>query len=106
MRNRPVSVLWKPPGASRFCSRQTWDRQVAYQSQFNDTTSRAHAGQAKIKARLIGNNDPDDWDLPPKPKWMRWRTYNRYVERYEHYDDALDYGCVELAAKLFGKNFV
>src|SRR6266576_4446885 len=101
MRNRPVSVLWKPPGASRFCSRQTWDRQVAYQSQFNDTTSRAHAGQAKIKARLIGNNDPDDWDLPPKPKWMRWRTYNRYVERYEHYDDALDYGCVELAAKLF-----
>jgi hypothetical protein len=25
--------------------------------------------------------DPDEWDLPPKPKWMRWHTYNRYVEQ-------------------------
>jgi hypothetical protein len=22
-------------------------------------------------------------DLPPKPKWMRWATYNRYVERFD-----------------------
>jgi hypothetical protein len=28
--NRPVSVSWKPNGAVRFCSRQTWGRQVAY----------------------------------------------------------------------------
>jgi hypothetical protein len=32
--------------------------------------------------RLIGDL-PDDWDLPPKPKWMRWRTYNRLVERFD-----------------------
>jgi hypothetical protein len=25
--NRPASVLWKPSGATRFCSRQTWGRQ-------------------------------------------------------------------------------
>jgi hypothetical protein len=25
-----ATVLWKPPGASRFCSRQAWGRQVAY----------------------------------------------------------------------------
>jgi hypothetical protein len=100
---RLASVLWKPNGATRFCSRQTWGRQVAYQSQFNDATNRAHSGQAKIKARLIGDNDPDEWDLPPKPKWMRWATYNRDVERYDHYDDVLDYDCVGLAAKLFGK---
>src|SRR5215213_8517592 len=31
--NRRVSVLWKPPGATRFSSRQTWRRQVAYHSQ-------------------------------------------------------------------------
>jgi hypothetical protein len=24
VRNRPVSVLWKPNGATRFCSRQPW----------------------------------------------------------------------------------
>jgi hypothetical protein len=45
----PASVLWKPNGATRFCSRQTWGRQVAYQSQFNDAASRAHGGQAKIR---------------------------------------------------------
>jgi hypothetical protein len=101
--NRPASVLWKPNGATRFSSRQTWGRQVAYQSQFNDVTSRAHGGQARIKSLLIGDLDPDDWDLPPKPKWMRWATYNQYSERYDHYDDILDRGCVALAAKFFGK---
>src|SRR5215207_9964141 len=99
--NRPVSVLGKPNGATRFCSRQTWSRQVAYQSQFNDATNRAYGGIARIKARLIANLDPDEWDLPPKPKWMRWATYNKYSERYDHYDDNLDRGCVALAAKFF-----
>ena len=103
--NRPVSVLWKPNGATLFCSRQTWGRQVAYQSQFNDATNRAHAGQARIKASLcsIGGLDPDDWDFPPKPKGMRWRTYNRFEEQYDHYDATLDRGTIALAAKFFGK---
>jgi hypothetical protein len=96
-------VLWKPSGASRFWSRQTWGRQVAYWSQFNDATNRAHAGQAKIKARLIADLDPDQWDLPPKPKWMRWATYNRYEARYDHYEGVLDYGCISLVAKFMAK---
>src|SRR6267142_1338299 len=26
---------------------------------------------------LVGAElDPDEWDFPPKPKWMRWATYN------------------------------
>jgi hypothetical protein len=29
--NRPSSVLWKPNGATRFCSRQTWRLPVAVQ---------------------------------------------------------------------------
>lgn len=84
--NRYSSVLWKPPGANRFCSRQTWRRQVAYASKFADPDHRAHIGQAKIKSRLIADFDPDECDLPPKPKWMRWRTYDRYVELYDTYD--------------------
>ena len=75
--NRCSSVLWMPPGAKRFCSRQTWGRGVAYASQFLDPDNRAHRGKAKIKSRLIADLDPDEWDLPPKPKWMRWRTYDR-----------------------------
>jgi hypothetical protein len=53
---------------------------------------------------LIADLDPDEWDLPPKPKWMRWDTYNRHVAQYDRYGDILDYGCVALAAKL-GKDF-
>jgi hypothetical protein len=102
--NRRATVLWKPPGATRFCSRQTWGRQVAYSSQYLDRDSRAHAGQSKIRSRLcsIGKFDPDEWDMPPKPKWMRWKTYNRHVEKFDRYEDILDYGCAALAAKLAG----
>ena len=101
--NRRCSVLWMPPGAHRFCSRETWKRQVAYASQFADPDNRAHLGQAKIKSRLIADLDPDEWDLPPKPKWMRWRTYNRYVDRYDAYEAILDNGIAELMAKLLSK---
>src|SRR5262249_51841554 len=77
--NRCCSVLWRPPGTTRFYSREAWgSRRVAYASQFLDPGNRAHRGKAKIKARLIGDCDPDEWDLPAKPRWMRWRTYNRY----------------------------
>ena len=100
VKNRRASVLWKPSGATRFCSRQTWGRQVAYRSQFHDATDRAHAGKARIKARLIADLDPDEWDLPPKPKWMRWATYQRYECLCDQYEEVLDPGCIALAAKF------
>jgi hypothetical protein len=100
--NRRVSVLWKPPGARYFACRQKWGRQVAYNSQFLDRDNRAHRGKAKINSRLcsIGGLDPDDWDFPPKPKWMRWRTYNRAEEKFDRYESVLDEGVVELAMRL------
>ena len=85
--NKRASVLWRPPGAKEFRSLQAWGRKVAYRSQFLSVYDRGHAGKAKIKARLIGELDPEDWELPPKPKWMRWRTYNRLAERFDAYDD-------------------
>ena len=78
-----------PAGAKRFCSRQTWKRQVAYASQFGTPVDRAHLGQAKVKVRLIGNCDPDEWDLPPKPKWMRWDSYNRHEQKFDAYETIL-----------------
>jgi hypothetical protein len=99
------SVLWKPPGATHFRSRQGWGRKVAYASQFLDPDNRAHRGKAKIKARLIADLNPDEWELPPKPKWMRWRTYNRYVERFDRYEDILTDGIEGLAAKLLDEKY-
>ena len=89
--------------AGRFASRDAWPGRVAYSSQFMTADERAHLGKSKIKSRLIGNFDPDEWDLPPKPKWMRWKTYNRYVERFERYEDILNDGIIELMANLMGR---
>jgi hypothetical protein len=103
--NRRAMVLWMPPGAPDFACRQEWGRQVAYSSQFLDRDNRAHRGQAKIRSALcsVGGFDPDEWDFPPKPKWMRWRTYNRAEEKFDRYEAVLDEGVVELAAKLLGR---
>jgi hypothetical protein len=99
-----ATVLWKPAGASRFCSRQAWGRQVAYASQFMDRDSRAWYGKSKIKSQLctIGKFDPDDWELPPKPKWMRMTTYNRYVERFDDYEEMLDSASIASVGKRLG----
>jgi hypothetical protein len=103
--NRCCSVLWRPLGARDFRCRQAWEPQVAYASQFLDRDHRAHRGKAKIKAPLIADLDPEEWELPPKPKWMRWRTYNRYVERFDRYEAILNEGVEELWAKLVGTGF-
>ncbi len=100
---RRASLLWRPPGANCFRSRQGWGHVVAYASQFNDATGRAHLGQSRIQSRLIGNNDPDEWELPPKPKWMRWRTYDRLEARFDHYEAVLNDGSAALVARLFAK---
>ena len=99
---RLATVLWKPPGASKFCSRQAWGRQVAYRSQFQSASDRAYSGKQRIKARLIGDLDPDEWELPPKPKWMRWETYNRYVERFDDYEELLDQASISSVVKRLG----
>ena len=61
---RRVSVLWLPPGARRFASRQAWGRQVAYGSQFETPFDRALSGGAgyALRAwrkdfRLLGRNN-------------------------------------------------
>ncbi len=99
--NGKVRKLYLPPGGRHFWSRRAY--RLAYDAQRETATDRAYRGRAKIKARLIGSLDPDDWDLPPKPKWMRWRTYNRYVERYDAYEDVLNSGIVDFAAKFMGR---
>ena len=98
--NWRASVLWLPRGARHFASRQAWPGHVAYRSQFMTATDRANLGKERIKRRLIGELDPEEWDLPPKPKWMRWKTYERLVERFDRYEAELDAGALSRAIKL------
>jgi hypothetical protein len=102
--NRRASVLWLPPSAQQFASRHAWPGRVAYNSQFMTAMDRAHLGKERIKRRLIGELDPEEWDLPPKPKWMRWKTYHRYVEQFERYEAALDAGALSRASKLLRRS--
>jgi hypothetical protein len=98
--DRRALVLWLPPGARQFASKHAWPGKVAYSSQFMTAADRAYLGMERIKRRLIGELDPEEWDLPPKPKWMRWKTYHRLVERFERYEAALDAATLSRATKL------
>jgi hypothetical protein len=66
-------------------------KQVAYATQFESPFDRAITARQKIKARLIGNLDPRQWKLPPKPKWMRWSTYERLAEKYNFQQGIIDH---------------
>ena len=87
---KKCSVVWLPLGASRFCSRQAWAKQVAYSTQFEAPFDRAISAREKVKARLIGDLDPRDWELPPKPKWMRWDTFERLADKYRLQQGKID----------------
>ncbi|MET0527494.1 MAG: hypothetical protein ABW003_03965 [Microvirga sp.] len=93
-------MLYRPLGASYFASRPAWGRRAAYASQFLDPIGRAWRTKAKVKAALLADADPDEWDLPPKPKGMRWTTYERWVTRYDVAEGMLDAQLAIAAARL------
>lgn len=90
---RPVSVVWRPLGSRVFMSRQAYGAQVAYQSQFLGKEDLAARGMHKLKLKLCrrGAFNPDEWEFPPKPKWMRLGTYRMLEERFDQYDAVADY---------------
>jgi hypothetical protein len=101
---RRVSVLWKPPGANRFGSRQTWGRQVAYGSQFEPWNDRALKRAREIRYRLGGENFVAlDGLQPPRPKGMHWRTYEAQLERAEAYEMKCELYLAGLIARLNGR---
>jgi hypothetical protein len=97
---RLVRVLYRPLGATYFASRHAWGRRAAYASQFLDPIGRAWRTKAKVNAALLGDADPDEWNLPPKPKGMHWPTYEKWEAKYDAADEMLDAQLVLAAARL------
>jgi hypothetical protein len=99
--NTLASVLWKLSGASQFCSRRAWGRQVAYSSQYQAPFDRAITRAQQLRYQLAG---PEwvalDGEDPPKPKWMRWRTYDRIIARANAYEAVADRYLWGLVARL------
>lgn len=99
---RLASVLWLPPGASRFASRQTWGRRVAYGSQFQTPHDRAVSRAQDIRMRLGGRKYISLMDglTPPKPKGMHWRTYDRLIAKSEAYEMVTTFHLMRAVARL------
>jgi hypothetical protein len=89
---RRASVLWMPPGAGCFASRQAWGNQVAYWSQFLTPPYRALSRAKEIRIRLGGEDyiRVFDDETPAKPKGMHWRTYEAQLKRLEAYESKCD----------------
>jgi hypothetical protein len=51
----------------------------------------------------IGGFDPGEWDLPPKPKWMRWNTYRRAERKFDGYDETLLQGANRAAERYLSR---
>ncbi|HEY8382002.1 MAG TPA: hypothetical protein VIL09_07630 [Microvirga sp.] len=98
-----VRVLYRPNGATLFASRHAWGRRAAYASQFLTPIDRAWRTKAKVKARLLGDADPDERDLPPRPKGMRQSTYERWEAKYDAAEEVLEQQCAMALARFLKK---
>jgi hypothetical protein len=80
-----ATVLWMPPGASCFASRQAWGKEFAYASQFQIAPFRALSRAHAIRHRL-GDHDYIDvfqFPMPRKPRGMHNNTYDAQMKRLE-----------------------
>jgi hypothetical protein len=78
---RRTTKLFLPNGGWHFWSRQTYG--LGYACQREDRFSRLQRRAATLN-RELGGQGWSTWDLPsPKPKWMRWRTYERKIARWQ-----------------------
>ena len=74
---RRVLKLYLPNGAQRFASRQAMG--LAYQVQRLDPVQKGHARLARAFSKLGASYSNLYEPTPPKPKWMRYKTYDRLV---------------------------
>jgi hypothetical protein len=94
--NRRCQCLYLPPGAAtpRFRSRQAWSGRLLYLSQTLTPECRYYEQARRVAMRVLREGPPEwrqeyvDWDFPPKPPHMRWKTYNRLNELAQKYEDA------------------
>jgi hypothetical protein len=73
---RRATKLYLPNGALTFASRQA--DQLAYASQREQPHDRASRRAFKLRGKLGAEGGIGDFI--PKPKWMRWPTYERKLE--------------------------
>jgi hypothetical protein len=87
---RRCATLYLPNGGTQFLSRGRGAYRLAYASQREDPSGRSH-GRLRRLSRKLGSTYTGPDDVPgTKPKWMRWRTYDRMVAEWEDEVGLLD----------------
>jgi hypothetical protein len=71
--------------ACRHCYR------LGYQSQRGDRMDQAHHRLKRLHEKLGADYDDPEMPPPPKPKWMRWKTYSGIADQIEVGQDRLDH---------------
>jgi hypothetical protein len=89
---RRAVKLYLPNGAFTFASRQAY--RLAYRSQRETARDRALRRAFKLRDKLGGDGDVS------KPKWMRWRTYDRKLEEIAAVEEVLDAHMLARVQKL------
>jgi hypothetical protein len=83
---RRAAKLYLPNGAFTFASRQAY--RLAYRSQREAPHDRALRRAFKLRGELGGDGGIGDYIS--KPKWMRWRTFDRAMARIERAEGVVD----------------
>ena len=96
-RGRRCTKLFLPRGGHRFWSRQAYD--LGYASQREGAQDRAQRQAIRTYRALSGEGN---WrnGAPAKPKWMRWRTYDRLAAKLDHYNDAFEANWMVAVSRL------
>lgn len=97
---RRCTKLYLPLGGHRFWSRQGWH--LGYACQREDAQYRAQRQAIKAYRALSGERNWRD-GAPDKPKWMRWKTYDRLAARLDLYNSAFDARWMASASRLLGR---
>ncbi len=78
---RRCSTLYLPRGGQVFASVGAGAYRLAYGVTRIDPAERSWWRMARI-ARRLGDDAPELHRPPAKPKWMRWRTYERLLDAW------------------------
>jgi hypothetical protein len=91
-----ATKLYLPNGAFTFASRQAY--RLAYRSQREAPHDRALRRAFKLRGKL--GADGGIGDYVPKPKWMRWPTYDRKLAEIFAAEEVVDAHLLGFVQKL------
>lgn len=78
--HRRALMLYKWGGIDWFCHREAVKPKPTYAIQRTSGSERINTQRWALRCK-IGDIYSDLFGDPVKPKWMRWRTFNRYAAR-------------------------